>query len=97
MESKSKERTLGTRATIFKKTDKVIPELEQATEEIPQPEAGPPKPRRIKATFYLTPDDVLAIDGMQSEEFRQTGKKPERSHIVSRAIQALKAQALPTD
>jgi len=90
MESKSKERTLGTRASIFKKTDKVIPELEQ-------PAVEPPKQRRIKATFYLTPDDVLSIDGMQSEEFRQTGKKPERSHIVSRAIQVLKAQAAQTE
>ena len=97
MESKSKERTLGTRASIFKKTDKVIPELEQGAGEIGQPAVEPPKQRRIKATFYLTPDDVLAIDGMQSEEFRQTGKKPERSHIVSRAIQALKAQVLQTD
>ena len=51
------------------------------------------KRARIKATFYLYPDDILAIDYMQIEEFKQTGKKPERSEVVSRAIQALKKQS----
>lgn len=45
---------------------------------------------RIKATFYLYPEDILAIDYMQSEEFRKTGRKPKRSEIVSRAIQLLR-------
>ena len=31
----------------------------------------------------------MAIDQMQIQEFAATGKKPERSHVVSRAIQAL--------
>jgi len=43
--------------------------------------------QRIKATFYLEPEDILAIDHLQSEEFRTTQKKPQRSHLVSRAIQ----------
>ena len=88
----SKERTLGTRASIFRKTDKVIPELEQPAEEVKRPQQRPAKQRRIKATFYLNPEDVLAIDEMQSNEFRRTGKKPERSQIVSQAIQAFKQQ-----
>lgn len=88
----SKERTLGTRGTIFRKTDKSIPELEQPVPEARSPERQGAKRSRIKATFYLNPEDILAIDSMQSEEFRQTGKKPERSEIVSRAIQALKEQ-----
>ncbi len=50
------------------------------------------KPPRIKATFYLHPEDILAIDSLQSEEFKGTGKKPERSEIVSRAIQLLRNQ-----
>lgn len=87
----SKERTLGTRASIFRKTDKIIPELDQTINTKHQ-EKTTAKQQRIKATFYLNPEDVLAIDSMQSEEFRQTGKKPERSEIVSRAIQALKQQ-----
>ena len=88
----SKERTLGTRATIFRRTDKGIPELEQSTEEGRHPEKQTARRQRIKATFYLNPEDVLAIDAIQSEEFRQTGKKPERSQIVSQAIQAFKEQ-----
>ena len=88
----SKERTLGTRATIFRKTDKGIPELDQPAKEVKRPKQRPSKQRRIKATFYLNPEDVLAIDEMQSNEFRQTGKKPERSEIVSQAIQAFKQQ-----
>lgn len=89
----SKERTLGTRGTIFRKTDKGIPELDQPAEEVKRPEQRPSKQRRIKATFYLNPEDVLAIDEMQSNEFRRTGKKPERSEIVSQAIQAFKQHA----
>ena len=88
----SKEKTLGTRATIFRKTDKGIPELEQTAEEGRPAARQPRKQHRIKATFYLNPEDVLAIDEMQSNEFRRIGKKPERSEIVSQAIQALKQQ-----
>jgi hypothetical protein len=88
----SKERTLGARPSIFRKTDRVIPELEQPAAEAERRESGPAKRQRIKATFYLNPEDVLAIDEMQSEEFRKTSKKPERSEIVSRAIQAFKEQ-----
>jgi len=47
------------------------------------------KTQRIKATFYLEAADIVAIDRMQTEEFTRTGKKPERSQLVSRAIQAL--------
>ena len=47
----------------------------------------PPEPPLTKVTVYLTPDDILAIDHMVSEEFRRTGKRPRRSSVVSRAIQ----------
>jgi hypothetical protein len=86
----SRERTLGTRPSIFRKTDAVIPELDQPAAGQEHESSKGPKRHRIKATFYLNPEDVLAIDGMQSDEFRKTGKKPERSEIVSRAVQALK-------
>ena len=88
----SRERTLGTRASIFRKTDREIPELNQSAEQVSRPARQISKPDRIKASFYLNPEDVLAIDEMQSDEFRRTGKKPERSHIVSQAIQAYKEQ-----
>ena len=87
----SKERTLGSRASIFKRTDRVIPELEQQAEKVNSP-ANKAVKQRIKATFYINPEDVLAIDEIQSNEFRRTGKKPERSDIVSRAIQTYKEQ-----
>ncbi|MEE8470021.1 MAG: hypothetical protein V3S51_01685 [Dehalococcoidia bacterium] len=88
----SEERTLRTRGTIFRKTDRGIPELEKPAQELKSAGSQTTKPPRIKATFYLNPEDVLAIDSMQSEEFRKKGKKPERSEIVSRAIQAFKEQ-----
>jgi hypothetical protein len=45
--------------------------------------------QRIKATFYLEPDDIIAIDEMQIARFRATGKKPEKSQVVSEAIKSL--------
>lgn len=47
---------------------------------------------KIKATFHLTVDDILVIDRLQSLEFSQTGKKPEPSQIVARALQLLASQ-----
>ena len=47
------------------------------------------KQPRIKATFYLTADDIIAIDTMQTNQFRLNGKKPEKSELVSEAIQLL--------
>jgi hypothetical protein len=58
--------------------------------ETPEPEA-PDKPFLVKATVYLTPEDVLAIDKIVSDEFRAIGRKPRRSTVVSRAIQLLAA------
>jgi hypothetical protein len=55
----------------------------------------PAKPRRIKATFYLHPEDIIAIDEMQTKRFREHGKKPEKSELVSEAIQALSKQVNP--
>jgi predicted Ser/Thr protein kinase len=80
-----KERTLP-KGTIFRRTEKQIPELE--AEKGVKKEKG----ERIKATFYLYPEDILAIDYIQSEEFKRSRKKPERSEIVSKAIQLLRQQ-----
>jgi len=60
-----------------------------------QLDSKPAKPRRIKATFYLRPEDIIAIDEMQTKRFREHGKKPEKSELVSEAIQAL-SKALNT-
>lgn len=53
---------------------------------------SPTEQPRIKATFYLSREDILAIDRLQSAAFMQTGKKPERSHLVSEAVQLLLKQ-----
>jgi hypothetical protein len=50
------------------------------------------KQQRIKATFYLRPEDIIAIDEMQTKRFREHGKKPEKSELVSEAIQLLSKQ-----
>jgi hypothetical protein len=60
-----------------------------------QLDSQPAKPRRIKATFYLYPEDIIAIDEMQTKRFREHGKKPEKSELVSEAIQALSKQLNP--
>src|SRR5215471_6065069 len=60
-----------------------------------QLDSKPAKPRRIKATFYLHPEDIIAIDEMQTKRFREHGKKPEKSELVSEAIQALSKQLNP--
>jgi hypothetical protein len=89
------------RPTIFRRTDGAIPELEPPDGQPPerleggtgsQRDSPTAKPPRIKATFYLTHDDIVAIDTLQTEEFKRTGKKPERSELVSRAVQLLRQQ-----
>src|SRR5215510_11003236 len=52
----------------------------------------PAKQQRIKATFYLRPEDIIAIDEMQTKRFRAHGKKPEKSELVSEAVQLLAQQ-----
>ena len=69
-------------------------EAEQETETTPQARRIGKLPERVKATFYLRPEDIVAIDRIQSEEFLRTGKKPQRSEIVSRAIQLLAEREL---
>ena len=60
-----------------------------------QSDSRPAKPMRIKATFYLHPEDIIAIDEMQTKHFREHGKKPEKSELVSEAIQAFSQQLKP--
>ena len=87
--SQAREKTLPARSTLFRRTTNGIPEVEEKQTEAVSEKAK--KRQRIKATFYLESEDVLAIDHLQSEAFRESGKKPERSELVSRAIQAYAA------
>lgn len=94
---------LGSRPSIFQRTDTGVPELAEHTdgqtanhidvspsEHSPVP-VDPPLPKRIKRTFYLPPEDVYALEDLQTTEHRRTGAKPELSHLVSEAIQLLSA------
>ena len=84
----TEDKPFSTRASIFRKTDKSVPETEDR-QAPSQPTIKPAKLPRVKATFPLPPADIVAIDIMQTEEFKSIGKKPERSEIASRAIQSL--------
>jgi len=103
----SNRKTLDGRPSIFRRsTNEVTDEPNDQTAErsdartLEQPDSQEfgrldnkaAKTQRIKATFYLEPADIVAIDRMQTEEFTRTGKKPERSQLVSRAIQTLLRQ-----
>ncbi len=57
-----------------------------------QPASKPAKQHRIKATFYLRLEDIIAIDELQTQRLREQGKKPEKSELVSEAIQLLSKQ-----
>ena len=93
MAERKPAKTMRERPTLFRRTDEAVPELEQQNSSTANHlDSRMAKPSRIKATFYLNPDDIVAIDVMQTEEFQKTGKKPERSELVSRAIQLLRQQ-----
>jgi hypothetical protein len=48
--------------------------------------ASPTPKQRIKATFYLTPEAIAAIDTEQIKRFLATNKKPEKSDLVTEAV-----------
>jgi hypothetical protein len=52
-------------------------------------DSKPEKQQRTKGTYYLDMEDIIAIDTIQTKRYRATGKKPEKSEIVSEAIQLL--------
>ena len=70
---------------IDRVTARVDEDAAKRSRQAPKKEAPP----LIKVTVYMAPEDVLAIDELVSHEFRTTGKRPRRSTIVCRAVQAL--------
>lgn len=82
--------SLSARPSIFRRTDRAVPEVAEA-ETAGRSDTQMSRRQRVRATVYLEPEDVVAIDRMQTEEFLRTGKKPERSELVSRAIKQLAA------
>jgi hypothetical protein len=70
--------TLRDRPSIFQSTTPHTAEnTDSATADQP----------RIKRTYLLTMDDDAAVDSLVTAEFRKTRRKPEKSEIVSKAIQ----------
>ncbi|HEY1247685.1 MAG TPA: hypothetical protein VGE97_01735 [Nitrososphaera sp.] len=57
-----------------------------------QADSKPGRQQRTKATYYLNMEDIISIDTIQTKRFRATGKKPEKSELVSEAIQLLSKQ-----
>jgi hypothetical protein len=45
---------------------------------------------KVKRTFYLEPSAVIALSELQLDEFKRTGKKPDLSELVGRAIRQLR-------
>lgn len=54
-----------------------------------QPTSKTKKQQRTKATYYLDIEDIIAIDTIQIKRYRATHTKPEKSELVSEAIQLL--------
>ena len=75
---------------MTRRTVRQRPELFRRSDSQPVDQEDVPASKRIKVTVYLQPDDVVAVDELQIAEFKRTGKKPEKSEIVSRAIQMLR-------
>lgn len=56
----------------------------------PGAEGSGSPPIKLKRTFYLDRDSVVALSEMQAEEFRTTGHKPDLSELIARGIQLLR-------
>ncbi len=108
-----KRDTLGSRPSIFRRTDTGVPELQDAqTSSIPErrpsttgaigvsgsldvqesssQDTRQPKYRQV--TVYLSDEDIIFIERLQLEERLSTGKRPEKSEIVRRALRLLASQ-----
>ena len=58
-----------------------------ARQQPPEPEAA-----RVKATFYLTLEHVVALEEFRLKELKETGEKVDKSELVRRAIDLLVKQ-----
>ncbi|MCS7198089.1 MAG: hypothetical protein NZ930_05370 [Candidatus Bipolaricaulota bacterium] len=48
-----------------------------------------PKPGLVKATFYLAPEDVIALEELQLQIRKRTGRKANKSELMREAIALL--------
>jgi len=100
-----KRDTLGSRPSIFRRTDTAVPELQDA-QGASTPDAQAPgsldiqasssqdakQPKYRQVTVYLSDEDIIFIERQQLEERLATGKRPEKSEVVRRALRLLASQ-----
>ena len=55
------------------------------------------RPRLEKVTLYVRPDQVLAVEEIQLEQRRRTGKRPDKSELVQEALDLLIHKYSKTD
>jgi hypothetical protein len=72
-----------------KKQETIQPMKQPDTQTVNHTNNKPEKQQRTKGTYYLDMEDIIAIDTIQTQRYRATGKKPEKSELVSEAIQLL--------
>lgn len=80
---------VASRASIFRRTDEGVPELSEQQNSKTSEHSDSATASRMKRTFYLPSDDVLRLSELQLAEQRRTGRKPELSTLVSKAIRLL--------
>jgi hypothetical protein len=60
----------------------------------PEPEASAEeKPRLAKVTWYVRPDQITAVEEIQFNERKRTGKKPDKSDLIQEALDLLIAKS----
>jgi hypothetical protein len=53
---------------------------------------APAVPKKQKATFYLSADAIKHLKTVQFQEYERTGRQPDLSELVGRAIMLLHPQ-----
>ena len=56
------------------------------------PQEAEPELNRVKATFYLNPEQVVALEELRLKRFKDTGNKIDKSQLVREAIDLLVKQ-----
>ena len=57
-----------------------------------QQDSKPAKQRLVKATFYLTPENITSLEELKLRELKETGERVDKSELVRRAIDLLVEQ-----
>lgn len=91
----SRKSPIASRPSYFRRTDEGVPELSGHPAVEPVERREVPTVRRVKRTWYVPHDVVIALDRLQLEEFERTGTKPELSNLVAEAITLLVTSRQP--